>query len=429
MPADLRLIVAEALGALRATGADLTALCAPFGWEPDAEVRTASALAYYRRLQQERTLEPTEVDDLRAGLRAMLGASGLDHAEQRQAAAAALIDTGHAPALNEVHEGVGDDVHPAWIELGRYDAPNRALVRVVLQHWEVLERAVGSPVLARFVNPTYEDPAVPLLTDWEWVAPVLDEHPVAARALLRFIDEHPMATFGPNTLQFVARHRPGTQQLRDLCVAATQREDRPWGDEWAASTEVAAEILAGQYAHDAALWAEIGRDVELRPPRLGSVVALARAQPDSPALTALWMTLEARGEVGAAVPALVQFHLLCAAGSTSDVRAFLERFLDRLSRYGQQLFRWLYRPLVARLRRDPSLASALGALAAETSSAVLAGSVWSALVAVAGLLSGEDLSVRLATEQRQHTLVYDLRTGECRPLTHVILDALDRRPA
>jgi len=420
LPSSLRHVISEALQEVSAIDTSLTEVCRDYAWEEAPEIAAGAALAFYRGRLARGELDDTDV----ARLREEVGSYGPHYEERRQAAYAALLEIGRGEVVDDGHETIGDPT-PFRIALGTWEGPNRVLVRQVLARWAALKERYAGAVLARLSGQRSEFTPREEHGLWEHIAPDVDGHEAAEEQLREFLRSAKDVTLGPELLGYLSRIEPRSILLREHSVRALGAQDTAGGRPFR-RWETAAEILIAQFAEDKALWTELARRMSGTPSPHGYVVALARANPDHPALRSVADRLLDSPRGG---PALAIFYAACAVESAGEVLALAQRHWSTDNSVGQ----WLFRPLVERLARDAGARAACAALVSGQAAVPQRVSLAVALAAAAPLPeeAAIDLAQMLALELSRRepaSLAYDPRVGEVRPAAGILLDTLGSSP-
>lgn len=424
LPRPLRIVIPEFVREEGLGDRELVTLCAAYRWDDDAEVATEGARAYYRGLR--RLGAPHELD--LSHLRKDIVAYGPTHYEERQAAAAGLIELGRAEIMTQVYETRGEP-RPTRVPLIGVWGANQSLLALLVDEWPALKTIFPEGVIQQFAGWHGTSSTADSEALWSAIAPYADENADVTQELLRYLEEGDVSTGHPELLLFLARHRPRTRMLRDQCIRALMQPLENWAREpqlW----EVAADILTLHFGDDLSLWTEFESALERGDRKYGLIVGLARAQPDSGALKRL---MKGPHQFVENLPDSVYLRLACAVWEGSDIKDYILDKLQLITARAGEAFRWLYRPLVERMNRDRDLRAMLSTLARSHPNLSFRGTLLSVLSEVPGGVAESELRTLLIAEtsgaEQRHqisTLSYDMRSGLVRPLSHILLQVVGR---
>jgi hypothetical protein len=235
LPARLRFRVTKRLETSRVDSNAAAALRA-FTHEPNAAVRTQSALAYCAQAKTPRGF-------VEGVLRKEITRTGSQIDAARPAALASLLRLGK---LDEFVNATEHDGRPANLRTGRLSEQNSPFWKEVADHWHSLKAALGESLFPRLMG---SDAGAP--EDWDLLATVAAQSRVLANDVLAFAVDADSKMLGPNMLRFLAREWPRSARLRDILIECMRTQAQWWAFDTSDDRNViATELLAESFSGD-----------------------------------------------------------------------------------------------------------------------------------------------------------------------------------
>ncbi len=282
--------------------------------EEDAEVKTEASIRYYT-LKSPCGVSETDLLSLQNGLRAL----GPDFEARRQAAIAGAIVLDRLDLIDVASTKEGD----SSFTIGFTFYQNVALVRTLLQHWDLLKRKLGEKFWV-FVG-RFESDRLQL---WSRFAPFLWEYESPRADALSFLSARSERDSTPEILQMLAAVPASRPLLLEYLMEALA-------------------MRAQSHREPLMNWfdGEAGR----------ILIALCKGWPESEVIELIVQRLRSmRTKIGLELPV---WHVICSKGSTESVKQNFDAILENYSEPNQFWDSQMARPLIRRLGKDDNLAS------------------------------------------------------------------------
>ena len=414
LPAHLRTLVATRLGEGAGDAAYAVELLDGFLDDADGTAAAAAGQAWVRRRR-----ETDNPDEEKAVARAERGlhAQGPSHESTQQAALAVLFELGRldvfaaATEQNRPEEAIS-------VALTDYFQPNLVLARIVVEHWDKAERALGQLPAQRLTGFLIE------MAFWNVISLFADQSPTARGATLSYTKTSKYVT--ANLLRFFAAAHPRSDALFELCLRAVRGvivDSSPSRD----LIVTGAQLLGEHFGDDPRARERI---VAAELPGTSLVLTLAEGWPESDELHAIVEELE---QTQTLPPLEVLVRARMAAAPSELAYQTLRRLIERIEQnplreeYGIDV-------IAKRIQRDPELATRLENTLASGEARPSELASFPRLLASSGQLSDqartgcEELLSRAIEGDLTHIVALDLVAGERRPLAFALLDALGSTP-
>lgn len=380
--------------------------------EVDGPLKTHAAIKNYQALLSIDTDRKPVVDRLLIDAMAV----GHDHDARRAAAFAGLVVYGATEQFTVLEWGK----KPLDISLGRYSNEPPALIRLVAEHWDDLEKSFGGHLLSRlgsFADETHF---------WELIAPYVS---VNAALRERFLDycSYTKEYLRVPVLQALAKEFPRSDLLLQHCLTGTRIHRNSSDHSWhrMQSYFEASYILRQQFFENGEVLAQLQSTVCESGFELG-VAALAIYDPGNASLDEVVTAIADDHDYGSFVrPIIVGVERLQGVKLEKLVRAMVNRpnhslwdFQDRVNF-----------AIKSRIGTDDEFAGLIGArLASSLSESEI--SSYSRYLASAGRLNEETHGhcLRLLNARSSPLCIpahgYDSTADVVRPVVHSLLDVL-----
>lgn len=381
--------------------------------EVDGPLKTHAAIKNYQALLSIDSDRKPVIDRLLVDAMAV----GHDHEDRRAAAFAGLVVYGATEQFSILEWGK----KPLDISLGHYSNEPPALIRLVAEHWDDLEKSFDSQLLSRLGHFTDES------RFWELVAPYVSVNTVLRQ---RFLDycTHTTECLRAPVLQALAKEVSRSDLLLKHCLTATRIHRNSADQSWhrMQSYFEASYILRQQFSENGDVLAQLQSTVCESGFQHG-VAALAIYDPGNPSLDKVVSAVsnddhDYESFVG---PILVGVQRLQSVKLEKLVRAMINRpshslwdFQDRVN-YA----------IKSRIGTDDEFAGLIGARLASSSSESEISS-YSRYLASAGRLNEETHGhcLRLLNARSSSLCIpahgYDSTADVVRPVVHSLLDVL-----
>lgn len=381
--------------------------------EVDGPLKTHAAIKNYQALLSIDTERKPVVDRLLMDAMVV----GHDHDARRAAAFAGLIVYGATEQFSILEWGK----KPLDISLGRYSNESPALIRLVAEHWDDLEKSFGGQFLSRLGHFNSGSHF------WELVAPYVSVNAVLRQ---RFLDycSHTTECLKVPVLQALAKEVPRSDILRQHCLIGTKirrnSPDHSW-DRMQSYFE-ASYILRQQFAEDGDVLAQLQSNVFESEFQFG-VAALAIYDPGNPSLDEVVsaVTDGDHSYNSFVIPIIVGVGKLQGVKLEKLVRAMVNRSSHSLWDFQDRV----NYAIKSKIGTDDEFAGLIGVrLASSPSESEI--SSYSRYLASAGRLNEEThghclrlLNVR-SSSLRIPAHGYDSTADVVRPVVHSLLDVL-----
>ncbi len=381
--------------------------------EVDGPLKTHAAIKNYQALLSIDSDRKPVIDRLLVDAMAV----GHDHEDRRAAAFAGLVVYGATEQFSILEWGK----KPLDISLGHYSNEPPALIRLVAEHWDDLEKSFDGQLLSRLGHFTDESRL------WELVAPYVSVNTVLRQ---RFLDycSHTTECLRAPVLQALAKEVSRSDLLLKHCLTATRIHRNSADQSWhrMQSYFEASYILRQQFSENGDVLAQLQSTVCESGFQHG-VAALAIYDPGNPSLDEVVSAVsnddhDYESFVG---PILVGVQRLQSVKLEKLVRAMINRpshslwdFQDRVN-YA----------IKSRIGTDDEFAGLIGARLVSSSSESEISS-YSRYLASAGRLNEETHGhcLRLLNARSSSLCIpahgYDSTADVVRPVVHSLLDVL-----
>jgi hypothetical protein len=420
--ADLRLLIAEFLGAGGGSDEFALPLLRWYTEEDVADVRAQAATGYHRRLRAAEGVPSHEFETAIDVLRRELLSRGPDHAERRQAAFCGLANLGRLDVLRDCVESVAEP-RPVRVPLDTFARSGGPFTLAVLEHWDEINSVFDSGTWYTQRHQAGESGPGMLL---EHLAAVADDTASVRTEALDYLAKTDAPT--ANLLGLLARTRPRSNALLESCVRALETETTGLAQLGVITS--AAEILGAQFFGNGDALRRLLAAFSDNSLSEALLLALCEAWPDHPVIDRFWA---ARHNGGLRLRYVGHYALVCRKGSAVEVEGLLDNFIYDANRERPHRFQAnaLIRPLLRRLRDDDELSGKLRSRALAPNARP---SERASLPRLLSAARGQDTSLRewcRAEVSRQHDAAtfaemgFDLLAGEIRPVEYSLLDLLD----
>ena len=381
--------------------------------EVDGPLKTHAAIKNYQALLSIDTDRKPVVDRLLIDAVAV----GHDHQGRRAAAFAGLVVYGAAEQFSNLEWGK----KPLDISLGHYSNEPPALIRLVAEHWDDLEKSFGGQLLSRIGHTTDES------RFWELIAPYVSVNTVLRQ---RFLDycSHTTECLRVPVLQALAKEVSRSDLLLRHCLTGTRirRSNADYSWQRMQSYFEASYILRQQFSGNGDVLAQLQSTV-CESDFQDGVAALAIYDPGNPNLDEVVSAVADDDHdyeifVG---PIIVGVERLQGVKLEKLVRAMVNRPVHSLWDFQDRV----NYAIKSRIGADSEFAGLIGARLASSSSENEISS-YSRYLASAGRLNEETHGhcLRLLNARSSPLCIpahgYDSTADVVRPVVHSLLDVL-----
>jgi hypothetical protein len=307
------------------------------------EVKLIAAIGYYTNLPTAaRASERDKLNDL-------LVSRGPDYEARRRSAFAGLLLTGNLLDVRDADEPQ-DASKRLRVPLNTF-SPHTSFFRLIGEHWPEVVETFGPDVPSRF---GWSETSSAF---WAQLARVAIDFPTTHRTLLDEIERDSGLATSPACLRFVARVRPGDEELRARCLSVIRGTvDTLVSVQGQTSTEAAVDILAEQFVEDPTIVTALTEDgIDLF--EQDKVACLVRIAPDHPLIETLHA--EASAANRPPIPGRSFFSLRLGRDPAEEFPNMLDESFAWIRRAGPFSSRDVARAASWRLRRDGNAVSAL----------------------------------------------------------------------
>jgi hypothetical protein len=411
---ELRQSLAERLAAAAPEHELALTVLSQYDEDGDDSVKTSAAIGYYDLIAARQGATEAMIEKLREGLHAV----GSDYEGGRQAAFAGLLSLDRLDIFLGERARYGDGLVNLSLSRGLRD--NAAFLRRLAARFERLAAAFGDNDWARLEGIRGHGSA-----RFTALVPYATEGSILERETIREIEAAEDKPLPGKLLAVVARARPKSVKLMQLCLCAVEsfnaRMTLPELDDRFS----AARLLGSQFAGDAELLEQLHKLLqESDYANEAAVIAICAGWPQAES------TAEAIGRYRQEQRHLhmpTYFHVVADQHPTDRFVAVSIKTLSRLSGSVWDLPHHCAPPIVRRLREDGAAQESYLQHLLGDPGANAKASIPGLLVAAAGLSEGlRDWSAGELKRQfgadglAQHGV--DLLTGTVRPVAHALLD-------
>ncbi|TKB73274.1 MAG: hypothetical protein E8D46_12615 [Nitrospira sp.] len=389
-------------------------ILALYDLEHEADLKIASSIGFHGILKRTHSSIAEHLDDLKRTLFCL----GPDYEERRQGAFCGLVVLGESEYIRTARE--------PWERAKQFEVPIRIhgepsipFVQFLLDNWKECKSII--------FNGIDEADEEALANVWEELCLIAHSFEEPRIEALQFLESRSGKTAGPNILRFVARAKPRSKLLLDLCISTLIRRDQ---NLYGPTPKAAAELLADHFAGDVEVKKLIPPVIDAHR-RLNSYVlmALSEGWPDSEEIAMAMQLLRDRMEHISPAP---YYAVVCARSNTEKVfMLVMDELANAFPGYGLRL-QLLVRPLLRRIRKDEGLAVMLKKRLFADPTPSEKSSISRLLAASQGVSKDvrdwcmEELN-RQVREGVIPELGADLFEGTLRPVRHSLLDVLADR--
>jgi hypothetical protein len=414
LSAPLRGRLVEGLADASLADAGATRLLSRHDAEPDPTVKLIAANAYAGRLAATDSINDAILEEISEQARAR----GWDHHERRAAAFGALARLGRLDKLTEqVYPPLFSDI--------------TLFFRLICRYWEEVIASFGNELPGQLGYTQANE-------FWQNILAVAHDYPSTRGDLAALLEREPALVASEGGVTYLSKIEPGSDRLWE---AVTDLLRRSRGDSYMEIRPVwlALNILEDQFAEDPRTSAWLDEQFSLTTVEeailngqlgflrssFGTIAALARLRPSHSAVPNL--RILAQRVEGQPWRTFNEWTELATA-TTANAREFVNLAVEisRIVRMNDSFPEYIYRPLAARLRRDPALADALVELVPELSGSAFGIAV--RLLSLSARVSGQlvaFLRLNLSAIGGTEPITFDPLFGQVRRREMLVLDILD----
>jgi hypothetical protein len=408
LPRELRSDIAASLARSGAIGEQANSILSHWDFESDPGVKTKMSVAYHAHLSHVDAVSTDTVESLTLAAKSY----GPDHHDRRQAAFCGITLLRKFDIYFEHKETIGEPTSLS-VPLERGIRSNYPFLDFIALHWTEIKAAFGDDLLRRFSRFTTE------ANSWSTLLSVAHQNAEMVSDAERAIEEHEGLQTSAQGLRFLAKTKPRSPQLRSAALKAINSSVGSWTN--FLPLDAACEILLDQFKDEQLFNDLLDLDQKDRFV-IGPMMVLCLGWPDSTPVQSLLPNLNSADQIVAAY----------AFFSSGAVERIVEKLPGQLHRAtcGSYWGRYIRRPLVLRLERDPALGSALFEDMIKNPTHWKKCAYAHAVARTQGLTQPEREWVLKEYEQ-QNSLAfsefgYDVIQGELRSVVHSLKDALHR---
>jgi hypothetical protein len=413
LPSPLRNLCVSSMGRRASKEAGLVDQLLEYRCESGADTRTAAAIAYYEATSGDAKARPAAIQELKLEVTAI----GPWMEVVRQSALGGLIAldavTEFAAMTDYQAKGVGVDIFTL--------DNNRSIVTYVAKHWDRLRSRLGPSWPERFNRHGGNE-----WWCWDHLAPYISESVSLRNEFLDYCSRE-KSMLSSRAIEAIARELPRSHLLKEHCLrtltgAPEDRNASPF--EARRRQFVVGRVLGRQFADDDSVCKLLEGHIETRAST--AITGLSIGWKDSAALAD---ELERIKEPHSPYVWADAAYLYSTVGSREDFHGFFGRFVNFCTGYLWHFLPFCLEPIVARIKSDAELGSAIAEGVKKTDSGNEKASV-PRILAQANLL---DIDLRrwceaeFARQTDHHSLTefgLDVTSGDFRPVAHCLLDAL-----
>jgi NACHT domain-containing protein len=408
LPRELRSDIIAALSRSAAMGEQTEFILSRWDFESDASVKTKMSIGYHAHLARVNSIPSESMEALTTAAKSY----GPDHDDRRQAAFCGIVLLKRFDIYFDNKERIGDPTGLS-IPLDRGLRTNYPFLDFVASHWTEIKTAFGDGFLQRFTRFSNETNA------WNALLPVAHQNSEMVLDAEKAMEKYQELQTSAQGLRFLAKTKTRSPQLRAAALKAINGSGGSWMG--FLPIDAACEILLDQFK-DEQLAADLEDLVRKEHFTNGPMLALCLGWPESALVQGVLSHLNSMDELVAAY----------AFFSAATVERIIEKLPVQLHRaaYSSYWGRYVRRPLVLRLERDPGLGAALYDDMAQNPTPWKKCAYPHAIARTQGLTESTREWV-FGEYDRQSSLQYtefgyDVIYGDLRPVLHSLKDALSR---
>lgn len=334
---ELRSDIIAALSRSASLGEHTEFILSHWDFESDAGVKTEMSIGYHAHLVRTNSIPSNSVEALLAAAKSY----GPDHDDRRQAAFCGAVLARRFDIYFDNKEQIGDPTGLS-IPLDRGSRTNYPFLDFIASHWTEIKDAFGDGLLERFTRFSNE------IIAWNALLPVAHQNADMVSDADKAMEKYQELQVSAQGLRFLAKTKPRSPQLRAAALKAINGSGASWMD--FLPIDAACEILLDQFKSEQ-LAADLEELVRQNKFTNGPILALCLGWPESNLVQGLLPYLNSTNQL---VAAYVFF-------SAATITRIVEKLPMQLHRAAHNSFwgRYVRRPLVLRLGRDPELGAAL----------------------------------------------------------------------
>ncbi len=306
--------------------------------ETNSEIKTLASVNYNALLhERNENIEPSL-----QYLNSMLPCYGLDHEARRQAALAGLLTLRRLDLIKGKSETVAYEGQPVVVEVREGLRENRVFVDCIGKHWDYLKENVEGDISKLFHR---SDPSYGF---WNELASVGANYPIVADHILAEADLQPSLLQSPNVLKMIGRLEPRSERLLNCCLNALSGNLAPYN--WFDAAEAASTLLSEHFRKDPLVEQRLLGLIKNDIIPTGVVMALSKGWPENEILRTLESEIESGIRANDALALYPKY-------ATVEASALPSVFASDLALVHEYRYRGdlLLKPVLARLRNDPSV--------------------------------------------------------------------------
>ncbi len=337
LPRQLRSDIIAALSRSAAMGEQAESILSRWDFESDAGVKTEMSIGYHAHLVRLNSIPSENVEALITAAKSY----GPDHHDRRQAAFCGAVLVKKFDIYFDNKEGIGDPTELS-IPLERGLRTNFSFLDFVASHWAELKAAFGDGLLQRFTRFSNETNA------WSALLSVAHQNSEMVSDADKAMEKYQELQVSAQGLRFLAKTKPRSPQLRAAALRAINSSAASWMN--FLPIDAACEILLDQFK-DAQLAADLEELVRKERFTNGPMLALSLGWPENALVEGFLPHLNSTDQL---VATYVFF-------SATTIETIVEKLPLQLHRAANSSYwgRYIRRPLILRLGRDPELGAAL----------------------------------------------------------------------
>lgn len=409
LPRQLRSDIIVALSRSAAMGDQAESILSRWDLESDAGVKTEMSIGYHAHLVRLNSISSDNVEMLTAAAKSY----GPDHHDRRQAAFCGAVLVKKFNIYFDNKERIGDPTGLS-VPLERGLRTNFPFLDFVASHWSEIKAEFGDGLLQRFSRFSSE------ANSWNTLLSVSHQNFEMVSDAEKAIEQYPELQASAQGLRFLAKTKPRSPQLRAAALKAINGSAGSWMD--FLPIDAACEILLDQFK-DEQLAVELESLIRQGRFNNGPMLALALGWPENPVVEGLLPHLNHADQ-------LVASYVFFSAATTGPI---VEKLPLQLHRAANNSYwgRYIRRPLILRLGRDPELGAALYEDMLQNPTPWKKCAYPHAIARTQGLSESAREWV-VGEFERQNSLEYsefgyDVVHGDVRPVVYSLKDALWNR--
>jgi hypothetical protein len=406
LPRELRSAIVAALSRSAAMGEQAEFILSRWDFESDASVKTEMSIGYHAHLVRINSIPNESVESLITAAKSY----GPDHDDRRQAAFCGSVLVKKFDIYFENKERIGDPTDLS-VPLERGLRTNYPFLDFIASHWTEIKAVFGDGLLQRLTRFSSETNA------WNTLLSVAHQNAEMVTDADKALEKYPELQSSAQGLRYLARTKPRSPQLRAAALRAINGSGGSWIE--FLPIDAACEILLDQF-NDERLSADLEGLVRENRFTNGPMLALCLGWPENALVQGLLPHLNS-------IDQLVAPYVFFSAATFGRI---VERLPSQLHRAAHSPYwgRYVRRPLILRLGRDPEFGEALYEDMLQNPTAWKKCAYPHAIARTQGLTE----SVRewvVAEYDRQNSLEhsefgYDVIYGDLRSVLYSLKDAL-----